>query len=347
MAPTRFAPQLRRTLPVVTVAVLLAGCGTSGGREATGPTGAPGRTTTSAATTATAPPDRKPSGDQYGEADCPTAEAVAKVVGTALDRSMSIASSFSGDLGTSSNGCSYRPTSGGSSDDEVAIRRMTTQAELKGTLFAALNKAAKADAAENGFTPLDGVGDEAYLDGQEVVAHAGDAMVFVEYDSAPEVAAGADSPATILARDVIAQHPDPASPPACAELEPLVRTRSGKITEAMGHSGFIGFGDNISITSSGCAITLADGTEVTVSVAPADHWDDWVADKRDSAFTASYAPATVLGRAAFDDGDALIVDDGTGASGDSPYEVVVKGFGLDDAGAAERRVAVAELAIGG
>lgn len=344
MAATRIAPHLRRALPIVAVAALLGGCGTSGGREAS-PT-ADG-TTTSAATTATAPPDRKPTGDQYGEDDCPSAEAVGKVVDAQLDRSISISSSFSGDLGTSSNGCSYRPSTGSGTDDEVAIRRMTTEADLAGTLFAALDKAARKDAAENGFTPLAGVGDEAYLAGQEVVARDGDAMIFVEYDPSPEVAAGDEAPATTLARDVVALHPDPADPPSCADLKPVVRARSGRVDSAAQHSGFLGFGDDISITSTGCALSLGDGTDVTVSVAPTDHWSDWVTDKEQSMFTASYAATKVLGRDAFDDGDALVVDDGTGASGDSPYEIVVKGFGLDDAGAAKRRVAVAELAIGG
>lgn len=341
MAVPRIAAHLRRAVPLVAAVGLLAGCGTSGGNDAS-----PATTSTTGAT-ATAPPDTAPVGEDYGEDDCPSAEAVGKVADAALDRSMSFGSTFAGDIGTSGTGCSYRPTDASSSDDEITIRRITTEADLSGTLFAALDKAAAADARENGFAELDGLGDAAYLDGQEVVMHVGDAMAFVEYDPAPKVDAGARSAAEDLAAEVADLDIDPTAPPECDDLRPMIRERHGKITAATGHSGFIGFGDDISITTSGCSLTLDDETEITIAVAPDDHWDDWVADKADSPFTASYASTTVLGRAAYDDGEVLVVDDGTGKPGDSPYEIGAEGFGLDDAGAAALRLAVAELVLGG
>lgn len=350
MAVARTDLPLRRALPLLAVACLLAACGTSGGDDASPTTAAttPTSTTERTSTGVTAPPDTPPVGEEYGEDDCPTAEAVAELFDVPLDQMMSFGGNFAGDVGTNATGCSYGPSDDESSDeDEVTIRRITTEAELSGTLFAALDKAAAKDARENGFSPIDGLGDEAYLDGQEVVMHVGDAIVFVEYDPSPAAAAGKRSAAEVLAADVAELDLDPASPPQCSDLRKLVREREGKITEAISHSGYLGFGDELTISSSGCAVTLADDTEVTISVAPDENWSAWVDDKKSSTFTTSYTATTVLDRKAFDDGDLLVVDDGTGTSGDSPYEIGVSGFGLDDAEAAARRVAVAELAIGG
>ncbi len=346
---------IRRGAPLLAAAALLSACGTSGGNDASSTTAATERTTTTERTV-TAPPDTAPKGEDYGEDDCPSAEAVAKAIGTTLERSMSFGGGLDGDISTTTSGCSYRraesaattTTSGSSfSSEEVTVTRISTEAKIAGRLFDLLDEAAAKDAAENGFTPVKGLGDGAYQDGQQLVIHTGGAMVFVKVEPGPDATAPAAKTTRALATDVVDLKPDAATPPDCATLKKLVKARLGAFTQAISNSSYLGFGDDISITSTGCSVTLADETDVTISVANDDHWDDWVKDKEDSPFTASYRATEVAGRKAFATDDGLVVDDGTTGTGDSPYKVAVEGFGLSDAAVARAQEQIAVLAIGG
>ncbi len=72
-----------------------------------------------------------------------------------------------------------------------------------------------------------------------------------------------------------------------------------------------------------------------------------MAASEDSSFTSSYEAVEVLGRRAFDDGDRLVIDDGTTEPGDSPFEIETTSTTLDEGQQAELRITLAELALGG
>lgn len=347
---------IRRGAPLLAAVALLGACSTSGGSESSGTTAVSKRTTTTERTV-TAPPDTAPTGEDYGEEDCPTAAAVGKVIDTELERMMHFGGGLDGDISTTESGCSYHPaetegatttttSSSSFTSDEVSVSRISTEAKIAGRLFDLLDEAAAKDAEENGFEPVKGLGDDAYRDGQQLVVHSGDAMVFVKVEPGAKATPPPAKTVRALASDVLDLELDPATPPDCATLKKLVKTRLGAFTSAISNSSYLGFGDDISIESSGCNVTLPDDTDITISVANDDHWDAWVKDKKTSSFTASYRPTKVAGRKAFATNDGLVVDDGTSGTGDSPYKVSVEGFGLSDAEVAAAQEQVALLAIG-
>ncbi len=270
MAATTTRPP-RRWLGVAGAALLLAGtsCGVSGNDDED----AAATTAEVSETTSTIAPTPAPD-EPYGEEDCPTVDAVAEAAGFEVELTPWSGSNFAGDISTSSSGCSYSPPDAESIfDDQITISRLTTEAPLSARLFDVMDEAALADADENGFRHLDDLVDDAVLDGREVVVKAGDTMVWVEVEPDGGAEPGSDNPAIDLAGSVVALGltADPA--PTCDDVEDLVADEVGAVTNTIPHSGFIGV-DDISITTSGCALELDDGTEVTIATSAGDVWDD-------------------------------------------------------------------------
>jgi hypothetical protein len=333
-----------RWLATACAVILLAACGVSGGGDGEDADGDDAPSTTAEAPTPSVAPS--PPVEDYGTDQCPTAEAVGEVLGSEVEQGPWGGTSFSGDLTTSSSGCSYSPVDAESMfDDQVTISRLTVDVALVDRLFEVMDRAALADVDANGFTPLADLGDGAVLDGREVAMRVGDAIVWIEVEPEGGAEPGADNPAIDLAEAAVALEPSGEDPPRCDALEGFVADELGPVADGIPHSKYLGFGDT-EITGEGCAVELEDGTEVTIAVSSADAWDAWLADNEDSDFNVTYRSLEVLGRPAFDDGNRLVVDDGTTGPGDSPFEIESSSTTLDEAQQAKLRIALAELAIG-
>ena len=342
-------PRRRRRTVVAALAAttlaFLSSCGTSGGNVAASSTTA---STTAAATTTTK--ETPPSADK---GDCPSADAVAGVVGGPVDKSRSTGfdSSTSGGISLGSedgvedtmevlsfsySGCSYELTEGG--QGEVSVARITSETLDGSALYTAVEKAARADAESDGFEPLEGVGDNAYRDGKEVVVRTGDAMLFVSFTDANDD----DSleKATTLASAVVplGLKGDGAGVD-CDLLAAGVPAAFGAVDDTRMSGGSTGIGD-LTIDTEGCQIIFADGSGGDVMVGDPSKWDAWVTATGKSSFTAQFVEVAIGERSGFDDGKMLLVDDG-----DAPLRITASGDDLDP-GTAELRVALAELVLG-
>ncbi|MEO6627201.1 MAG: hypothetical protein ABIP03_01390 [Aquihabitans sp.] len=341
-------PRRRRRTVVAALAAttvaFLSSCGTSGTKVAVPTTAA--STTEPVTTTGTVTP--RPNKDV-----CPSADAVAGVVGGPVRKSTSAGfdSSTSGGitLGSESgvedtmevlsfsfNGCSYELTEGG--QGEVAVTRITSETLDGSALYTAVEKAARDDAESDGFEPLEGVGDRAYRDGKEAVVRTGDAMLFVSFKDANDD----DSleKATTLASAVVplGLKGDGAGID-CDLLATGVPAAFGTIDDTRMSGGSTGIGD-LTIDTEGCQIMFADGSEGDVMVGDPSKWDAWVTATGKSSFTAQFVEVAIGERSGFDDGKMLLVDDG-----DAPLRITAAGDDLDP-GTAELRVALAELVLG-
>jgi hypothetical protein len=170
-------------------------------------------------------------------------------------------------------------------------------------------------------------------------------VIWVEVEPPGGAEPGSDNPAVELAESALDEDLR-VDASGCARLEPFVADEVGSVTEGIPHTSYVGF-DDVEITAEGCAVTLEDGTEVTIAVSDADGWDAWLANNEDSDFNVTYRSLEVRGRRAFDDGGRLVVDDGTSELGDSPFEIETSSTTLDDAEQAALRVELAELALEG
>lgn len=342
--PRRATGSPRRAVgPAVALVLVLGGLGacSAGGDERGSDTTAAkaDRTTTTKATTTTADPtvdpDREPG-------ECPTTTEVAELVGGPVDRSQSLGGNVSVSLGGDSvaysyEGCSYELTEGG--QGEVGVDRISTEDDLGGaTLYERLESVARDDAEGDGFTQLDDLGDDAYRDGAKAVVRTAGAMTFVSYDD-PEGEEAFD-PARTVAEAVLALDLGSAEQPDCDAIEAAAEDAIGEVDRTIPSGGFIGVND-VSLTTRGCSVTFADGAEVDVAVTDPGQWDEWVAAKGDSMFTATFEEVTLGEQRAFDDGEVLIVDDG-----DQPLRVSADGDDLDP-DPAEIRLALAELTLFG
>jgi hypothetical protein len=339
-------PELRRLARLVVIGTAVAcvgACGVSGTNDDASEAPDAEATTSAeppAATVAPSPPI-----EDYGTQQCPSAAAVGAITGTELEQMPWGGSSFTGDISTSSSGCSYAPVDAESMfDDQITISRLATEAPLSKRLFDVLDASTLADADENGFRRLDDLGDGAALDGREVVVRDGDTVIWVEAEPPGGAEPGSNNPAIDLAASALDEGFG-IDATGCSELEPFVAEQVGPVAEAIPHTSYVGF-DDVEITAEGCAVTLDDGTEVTIAVSDAAGWDAWLANNEDSDFTVSYRSLEVLGRRAFDDGNRLVVDDGTSEPGDSPFEIETSSTTLDDGQQAALRVELAEVALG-
>lgn len=326
---------------LVAVAIVLLGtaaCGTTGGERAGDR--APTTTTVDATPDTTTPPSTEPAAPLEVEGDCPATAAIEEAVGEPVQRYAAFGGNLAGDLAYGSEGCSYETADAGL---KVTVSRLSSDPPVEGRLFDALAAAAARDAERYGFRPLDDLGDEAYLDGRQVVVLDGSTMLFVQHLPPTEPAPGAANPALELAAAAVDLALE-SSAPDCEVLAQLVGDQLGEPIAVASMGGFLGL-DEVDISTEGCSLDLDDGTEVTISVADADPWDAWVEARASSLFTSGYDELEVEGRAAFDTGDRLILDDGSTGPADIPLEVASEGDDLDAADAAELRRTVAALLV--
>ena len=314
-------------------AVLVTGCGASGGEDGAAST-TTRRTTTTTSTTVPRSTTTA-GGTESGDDGCPSADAVGGLVQADVRRSSSGGGESSTDgPDVSYTGCAYRDDGEG----HITIVRLSSD-EVTSDLFAALDEQAKADDLTEGFVPVDGIGDAAYRDGTEIVVKAGGTMLFVSGGSPGSKTPSED---TVRARKLAkALATAGLAPDAldCDALAPKVAAVLGPVESSFGGSGSIVV-DEVTLDTKGCNVDLADGTSASVNVAPSDQWDAWAKANEASSFTVAYSSTTIGERAAFDDGDALVVDDG-----DQPLRVTTEGFGAPEDEAA-LRVRLAELALG-
>ena len=344
------AKSRRRTAVVVlatTTVAFLASCGTSGSSD-----GAASSTT--ASTTKPATTTTKVAPRPAGKVDCPSVDAVAAVVGGPVNKSMTAGGgmSASASIGMGSEtgdetaidgvvfgyeGCSYDLAEGG--QGEVSITRVTSE-DLDGpALYKAMENGARDDAESNGFGPLDGLGDGAYRDGNDVVVRAENAMLFVSVTDANHD--GSSEDATILAKSMLPLGlKGDGESIDCDAVSASTPAALGPVEGTSTRGGGVGIGD-LSIDTEGCQISFADGVDGTVMVADPGMWDAWVTAKGESSFTASFVQVALRERSGFDDGEVLLIDDGK-----APLRITASGDDLDP-GTAELRLDLAELVLAG
>lgn len=340
-APVQHPPPSRCRVAVggLLVGLLALGACTSDGDDDAGaPTteAAAATSTTATETTGPAPEDQAPATAPPG---CPAPDAVADVVGTAVEVSASGGGRSTSD-GTSysSTGCSYRLADGGS----VGVERVSWDGD--GYAFDGLSDDARTTAQEDGFEPVDDLGDEAWRDGTTVVVLDDDAMIFAEVEPAPgdgpevagalgEILAGAVVGLDIPAGD------RPVGDDLCATVEGPVADALGPVASTSASAGGRVV-DDVQLTVTGCRLELVDGAEATVHVADAADWDAWVAAMQERAGDTGYAPFTIGQVSAFDTGAALVVDDG-----DDPLRITTEDLDLDPDAATDLRLELAELVL--
>lgn len=315
---------------------LTAGCSSSGDDRA--------------ATTTTSPPEDPATtttvgAEQEGERDtCPDPAAMGALVGRPVDPDRTGGFRMAGSTELTSisyqyDGCDLELTDDG--EGTISVVRIT-EAEVdgetvEGSAYDALDQRAMADFAADGFGPLTELPDS-YRDEQQVVFRTGRVMVFVEvevdgeksFDAGLEMAqALADGRVTIPADDL-----------DCMELGALAPSSFGALIETSSTSGSSAI-DDLSFDRTGCTVDHAAGHETSFSVTDASIWEEWVAAMSSSGLTAYYEAVEIDGYAAFDDGDALTVDDG-----DHPWVISTRG---DDLGPdpADLRRRIAELVLAG
>jgi hypothetical protein len=333
-----------RHLVATACLVAVTGCAASGGQDAAATTSL--STTTSEFTGDGAPPEDLGPDGGTGTAGCPSASAVGQVLGTEVDRAIHISFNLTGMLSTSTDGCSYRPSEG--AGEAVTISRISRNPfddePTSGRLFDAIERAAIEELDIWGFGSIDGA-DDAYLAGRKVVVRSDRAMWFVAHEPADGPDPGSENPALDVFEDLIALDLAGDERPDCDAIAAVVADQVGPVIDTVPSGGFVGV-DDVSITTSGCRLELADGAELVVDVAPGDAFDDWVQAKEGSSFATSFEPLEVAGRRAFSTGDELVVDDSSSGEDDSPFEIVVPAGTLSATAHRELQVALAELAIG-
>ncbi len=336
---TRIAPTTRGRPGALAglLVVAVAACTTSGAGDdtSTTETSAVTAATTEAASPATDPPEEQAAATPPG---CPDPDAVGDLVGEAVEVSASGGGQASSDgISFSFSGCSYRVADGSGS---VGVERVSWDGE--GFAFDGLSDDARTRAEEEGFEPIDELGDEAWRDGTAIAALDGDIIVLAEVDPAPddgpevaralgEILAGA-----AVGLDLAA---DTSGDDLCDALEAAVADALGPVASARGSVGGMVV-DDVDLTTTGCRLDLVDGAEAMVRVADGADWDPWVAAMRARSSDAGYAPFTIGQVSVFDTGAALVVDDG-----DEPLRITTDGLDIDPDDAAALRLDVAELAL--
>lgn len=315
--------------------------------------GEDGSTDTTASEQSTTDPDATPEasgneGDDDGsDANdgndiCSSTAELESVLGGPVDSGsgsgMSTAGSLEGSISYQYEGCDLELTEGG--QGTVSIARITAAEvdgePVEGSVFADLRDAAAAAFEEDGFELLAESGAEAYRDGHEVVFLADEAVVFVEVEVDGEESV--DAALELMAALIDPPEPIPAEDLDCRALGALAPESFGEVTDVSVTGGGTII-DDLQFQRTGCGAEHANGHETTITVAEASLWDDWVAAKEASSFSAHFAELDVSGHAAFDDGEDLVIDDG-----DSPWVVSASGDDLEPDPAAVR-LAVAELAL--
>ena len=324
----------------VAVLVLLAACSASGSDDASPTTTVARPTTTESIDDTTTEPDTtEPAGPTT--ADCLETGPVSAMLGSPVERGPSVGIKVSTDgTGFTTNGCEYTLTEG---EGSVTIGRISTDEDSTDPVFDALATAAEADAASDGFGAVDGIGDDAIHDGPRVAVLSGDHMIFVEFDTDFD----ADTDALLTALDdgealagtVVAKLDPTATGSALCDSAKASVADEVKVTDTIQSGGSIGF-DDLTITTEGCSMDLDDGRKLRISVADGKDWDAYVEAKSSSPFSTSFERLSIGEFSAFDDGSALIVDDG-----DEPLEVETQDLGLEPAGDAALRVKLAEAAL--
>jgi hypothetical protein len=333
---SRSAQALMLTAMVTTAA--LAGCG--GGDESTSSstTKAERTTTTTTTTAAETTTSRAGIDDLPG---CPDTAAVEELLGgpTEMTPSLGGSSSSNSDGGSFNydyEGCSYELTDG--SDGEVNITRVRGH-DADGSFFDAAEAGIKADFVDDGMEPLEDLGEDAYRSGTDIVVLVDGAMVFVTAygdDDEPSLPLARELAESVLAEGsglVTEADMD------CDEIGAMAPESFGTL-ESTGPTGGVIVIDDLTINPSGCHLSFEDGSSGEVTTAPGDQWDAWVAAEQDSGFTVEYTSLEVAGHRAFDDGEAIIVDDDP----NHPLRITSRGDDLDPDQADLRR-RLAELVL--
>jgi len=327
---------------VASVALGLAACSSGGDGDDAADRSSTTGTTTGATTTTRTRTTRVPT--EPGE--CPSEDAVAGVVGGAVDRSTSFGGgTVSGGLdgqavSTSRTGCSYDVVEG---PDGSATIVWVTESTIDGkpgptgsALFDLLAEASADDSMDSGFEAVEGIGDQAYRSGRKLMVRSGSTLVVAEVEDADDLTA-----ATTLAEAALAADPPPAVDAVpCDRFSPVVADALDAEVTDTGSTMGASLADDAPLNWQGCSFDLADGRSASLATGSAENWDKWVLAKLDSPFSTTHTDLTVGEHAAFDDGQQLVVD-----TGDQPLIIETSG---DDLGPdqATLRLDLARLVLG-
>lgn len=316
----------------------VASCAASGGDGAAPATTArPATTVERSTSSSTSEADRTTttdgSGSESGDTTCPDTESVAKIVGADVDRITALGS-YGGDIAYELHGCSFDRTDDQGSADVV---RLTPSGGSGADLFAKLEESARNEAADHGFEPVDGLGDEAYRNGRELLIRRGRTILLISFT--PEGGDDDVDEARRVAKLVLPLSL-PSEDPDCDRVAAALADL-GTVDTSFGGGGVTAAND-ASIQYEGCIVRFDDGDEAEVNVAPDDAWKAFVAAKSDSVFTHSFDQLSIGELAAFDDGEELFVD-----GGDRPWRISTDDLPVSEDQAARIRRQLAELAVGG
>lgn len=337
------SPHRHRIWLVAALTVAAGACAGSddGGATATTPTASP-VTESSITETSTAPDTTVDGADDPVPPGCLDPDAVAGLVGTPVDVSATGggAANTSG-LSYSYSGCSYGLTAVDGEVAEGVVGIVRVQVDGDGFAFDLLSDDARVAADEDGFEPIEDLGDEAWRDGTTYAVRQGPSMFFAELITAPtDSDAVAGSLTAILAEAMVPL--DLEAPPneLCEAVEGAVADALGPVDSVSSSQGGV-MVDDVNFATNGCDVQLVDGAEAIIDVANAEPWDAWAEAKGASSFTKGYEGLTIGQLSAYDTGDELVVDDG-----EEPLRITTEDLDLEPDDAAKLRLDLAELALG-
>jgi hypothetical protein len=289
-------------------------------------------------TSTTSEPSSSTTEDDGGflsEDDCLAPEDVAALVGSPVERTLSLGGS-GGEVSYSYEGCSYDVEG---TEGSVGIVRLSGEGLDGPELYDALEADAAAASDEDGFERIDDLGDEAYRNGRKLVVLHGPQVLLLAYsptgdsdDRDPDKALRVAM--AVLPVDLSGDSID------CDVVGEALVDEFGTVDRTMPGGGIDAVND-ATLEYQNCTITFDDGGEADVGVADAAPFAAWAAGKRDSVFSTTFEATSVGELRAFDNGDELYVDEG-----DQPLRVSTDDLDLADEAAAELRISVAEVALG-
>jgi hypothetical protein len=271
---------------------------------------------------------------------CPGTRDVAEIIGVEVASGVEIEGKGLGATGFVSEGCRYatspvleRP------EGTISIKWLMSD---HNDLFDRRTAPRAAEARERPFEPIEGLGFEARLDGEELAVRALEAIVFVEVSpglrstvdvvpAATEVFKAIDPTTFSVARPADC---DAWARPVTGVLGPLGRSippapKDEDKTVA-----------TVALSAQGCRFDLASGSVASVLLADPARWPAWVGAKERSAGRTRYVEREVAGRRAVQLVNTLVV-----AAGSKVLEVDTQDVAGTDAEMDRIREALALLVL--
>jgi hypothetical protein len=272
---------------------------------------------------------------------CPSSSDVTALAGTEV-----ASAGGSGGVGDAaggeyeSTGCVYRLAA--TADGTEPIVRINRLRREQPGLFDAIVEPSRNPDFPRPFEPIAGLGQDARLDGEELVVLTPGAIVFVEVLLAAGETLDPVAAATLVATAVFPLGLVAGTAPDCATLAPTIVGVLGPLNsnadlDPRPREVEVG---NVRFEALGCRFDLDTEGIVTVQVADPAQWDAWVQAKQVSGARSRFVELDVEGRQAVHLVGALVVDDQP-----EPLWVETQGITGTDDELDRLRLALAELVL--